>query len=340
MITIAIPLYNAEKYISQSVRSVLDQTFQNLELIIVNDCSTDNSVDIVQTIIDSNPTTIPIRLIHLEKNQGVAIARNRAIKEAKGDYIFFLDSDDQITTDCISTLYGYAKNYSCQLIIGSYAYGREGELPMMHEAVHEYAIIENNFEFFKYKYSYTRNSLFTMYIWNILFKVDFLRSNKFLFNDLRKGEDHLFFLTIIPFISSCVILPNVTYHYILRDNSLSNYNIRTKIPSNEIETSVDCLRFELSIVKGWNDNIFYPEIIYQQIRDAIWMLLSIMKKEKIITPFLPIESMHFLSSHPLKFNEICMMRRKKLFHVSYYFFGILPISIKLSLIRLFITIKK
>jgi len=85
---IIIPLYNKEKYIEQTLKSVSTQNFENFEIIVVNDGSTDNSISIVEGFDDNR-----IKLIH-QKNQGVSEARNTGIKEAKGDYIALLDADD------------------------------------------------------------------------------------------------------------------------------------------------------------------------------------------------------------------------------------------------------
>jgi len=89
MISIVIPLYNKEKQIAHTLQSVFNQTFQDYEIVIVNDGSTDNSVEIVKQIKDSR-----IRLIE-QSNQGVSVARNTGIKEAKYDYVALLDADDE-----------------------------------------------------------------------------------------------------------------------------------------------------------------------------------------------------------------------------------------------------
>lgn len=91
LVSIIMPAYNAEEYILESVYTVLDQTYSNWELIIVDDCSTDNTSQIILELIKSEPR---IRLIKLRVNQGVANARNVALDSAKGRYIAFLDSDD------------------------------------------------------------------------------------------------------------------------------------------------------------------------------------------------------------------------------------------------------
>ena len=91
MVSIITPSYNSSRFISQTIESVLSQTYQNWEMIIVDDVSPDDSNDIIEEYIKKDSR---IKLIKLEKNSGPAIARNKAIKEAQGRYIAFLDSDD------------------------------------------------------------------------------------------------------------------------------------------------------------------------------------------------------------------------------------------------------
>lgn len=89
LVSVIMPSYNTVDYISDSIKSVLAQTYKNWELVIVDDCSTDNSVDVIKSFEDSR-----IKLLYNEKNSGAAISRNYALREAKGKWIAFLDSDD------------------------------------------------------------------------------------------------------------------------------------------------------------------------------------------------------------------------------------------------------
>lgn len=91
LVSVVIPLYNAELYIERTLDSVLRQSYQNYEIIIVNDCSKDNSSKIVEQYCQNDER---VKLFQQKTNQGAAAARNRALKEAKGRYIAFLDSDD------------------------------------------------------------------------------------------------------------------------------------------------------------------------------------------------------------------------------------------------------
>ena len=89
LVSIIIPVYNAEKYIRETIKTIADQTYTNWEAIFVDDCSTDRSASIIEEQLSSK-----IKLIKLEKNSGTAITRNAGIKEAKGRYLSFLDADD------------------------------------------------------------------------------------------------------------------------------------------------------------------------------------------------------------------------------------------------------
>jgi len=99
LVTIVTPMYNSAGYISETIESVLQQTYQNWEMILVDDCSSDKSVEIVKRYMERDPR---IHLIELKDNSGGAVARNAAINAAKGRYIAFLDSDDLWREDKLS----------------------------------------------------------------------------------------------------------------------------------------------------------------------------------------------------------------------------------------------
>ena len=90
LVSIIVPVYNAEKFIDETINTVLNQTYKNWELLLINDCSTDNSVKLIQKYLKDER----IKLINNKENSRAAITRNNGIKKAKGRYICFLDADD------------------------------------------------------------------------------------------------------------------------------------------------------------------------------------------------------------------------------------------------------
>ena len=91
LVSIITPVYNAERFLSETIKSVKEQTYKNWELLLVDDCSKDNSAKIIK---EFNRTDDRIKYIKLEKNSGASISRNTGIKNAKGRFIAFVDSDD------------------------------------------------------------------------------------------------------------------------------------------------------------------------------------------------------------------------------------------------------
>lgn len=137
MFSVVIPLYNKELSIRNTLQSVLDQTFTNFEIVIVNDGSTDSSVAIVEEFTDSR-----IRLIHQE-NQGVSAARNRGITEATYEWVAFLDADDLWLEDHLSTLADMIDQYSEEKVFAtSYIRSNQNLLDSSDSSVR---IVENYF---------------------------------------------------------------------------------------------------------------------------------------------------------------------------------------------------
>ena len=117
LVSIITPSYNSEKFISQTIESVINQTYKNWEMIIVDDVSPDDSNDIIE---EYEKKDSRIKLIKLEKNSGPAVARNRAIEEAKGRYIAFLDADDLWMSEKLEKQIAFMDEKKCTLSYTSY----------------------------------------------------------------------------------------------------------------------------------------------------------------------------------------------------------------------------
>ena len=112
-VSIIIPIYNVQDFLVECLESVIKQTFSgNMECILVDDCGTDNSIAIAEQIIEKNQNNkIHFKILHHTHNRGLSAARNTGADEAVGDYIFFLDSDDAITFECIEQMMQVVKKY-------------------------------------------------------------------------------------------------------------------------------------------------------------------------------------------------------------------------------------
>lgn len=111
MITIIITAYNVEKTIARAINSCLSQSFSDLEILIINDCSIDNTLNILNSYTDSR-----IKVITNDINIGAGLSRRKGTKEANGEYTIFLDGDDWLDDDYVETLYKYAKEYNADVV--------------------------------------------------------------------------------------------------------------------------------------------------------------------------------------------------------------------------------
>lgn len=112
--TVIIPLYNKEKYIENAIKSILNQTFTDFELLIVNDCSTDKSVEIASELLSEK-----VQIIHNEKNSGLAATRNTGIKKATSNYVTFLDADDLWKPHFLEKIFHLIQNFPEARIFGT-----------------------------------------------------------------------------------------------------------------------------------------------------------------------------------------------------------------------------
>lgn len=132
LVSIVTPVYNAEKYIKETIASVQNQTYDNWEMILVDDASSDNSVEIIKDIIKHQPN---IQLISLEKNSGSAVTRNKGIQQAKGQYLTFLDADDLWLPHFIETSIATIQKTQIPFVFASYQRKDENLNPLLSDFI-------------------------------------------------------------------------------------------------------------------------------------------------------------------------------------------------------------
>lgn len=214
-ISIIIPVYNAEDFIFECYNSIKNQTYKDLEVIFINDCSTDSSYS---KLIDLQELYRNIKIINNKINKGAAFSRNEGIKIAKGEYIYFMDVDDIITPNCIELLANTVIQYNNPDIICSnfiseeYKYNNTKETKYLH----------NNDEIRK---SYFNHEIYEM-PWNKLINTNYVITNSLFFEDIYH-EDTPWSFAIALTANSMVLLPHKTYNY--RTFESSKMSIRKDI---------------------------------------------------------------------------------------------------------------
>lgn len=205
-VSVIIPVYNAEPYLKQCLDSILAQTFKNIEIIIINDCSNDNSFQIIE---EYRKTDRRIISISLQKNAGPGNARNEGIKAANGKYIVFIDSDDWITEDYVETLYNSIEKHNCDMVSGNfYIYDdKTGRLKTDKNPKDLYSTNFNSLEKKQYFLLLNNN-----YIWIRIYRKDFLKENNIYFK-LNKLEDSLFLWEAVIFSDNFMFIDKTIYYY-------------------------------------------------------------------------------------------------------------------------------
>lgn len=212
-VSIIIPVYNVVDYIEVCLESVFKQTYSDIEVILVDDCGSDNSVELARRFIEVHKL-FNCRIIKHSHNRGLSAARNTGLTNATGEYVFFLDSDDSITPDCIEKMATPLVQHDYSFVIAGYriAPGNEKELLCMGK---EYWV-KNNEDVLA---SYVEGEWYMM-AWNKLCNRDFLLRNNLLFEEGLIHEDLVWSFKLACNSESMCCIPDITYLYRIRDNSI------------------------------------------------------------------------------------------------------------------------
>lgn len=233
IVSIITPVYNCGKYIGETIESVLKQSYQNWEMIVVDDCSTDNSAKIIKEYMSSEPR---IKYFKLDKNSGAAVARNTAIEHAKGRFIAFLDSDDLWHPDKLKKQIEFMKK-------NNYAFTFTG-----FQQINEEGQLLNKYMPALKKINY-KKALYTNYIGCLTAVYDVSKLGKVYMPLIRKRQDYGLWLKI---------LKKVDYGYGL-DKSLAYYRVRNgSVSSNKLSL----IRYQWQLYRDIEELAIMKSIFY------------------------------------------------------------------------------
>lgn len=252
-VTIIIPVYLVELYIKDCLKSVYNQKYNNIEVILVNDCTPDRSMELAKEFVDESslPAGMEIKFLEHERNRGVSAARNTGTSAATGDYIYYLDSDDEIDPDCISLLVQPLKKMRYNLILGDYSVvGERGKSQLN---LSEGEVIGNN----KIFHEYCFQNIYS-YPWNKLCNREFLIKNSLYFREGLSHEDDLWSFQMSMVAESMYVIKQNTYLYKIREDSFTT----TETVLFEINTYIKISELINSMIKGLSANEKYDVYHY------------------------------------------------------------------------------
>lgn len=248
-ISIIIPVYNVAPYIEVCLESVLYQTYQNIEILIIDDCGNDNSMSIVENIVNRN--NCPIRIIHHPKNLGLSNARNTGIHNSTGDYLYFLDSDDFISKHCIDSFVQILNQFpEVDIIFGSSVFYPDNwasyciDVKNKHIPAHLSGKKNINNLFFS-------KEILPITATNKLIRKKYLLNNQLFFKPGLIYEDNLWYYYIGQTCTSIAFNKTETYYY------------RNNVAGLSHKYGAKELKSEITIIKEVIKNIQFKHLFSQ-----------------------------------------------------------------------------
>jgi len=219
-VSVIVPVYNVAHYIDKCIKSVIRQTYKgSMECLIIDDCGTDNSIGIAKKIISTYKGPVKFQILYHNRNRGLSAARNTGVEHALGDYIYFMDSDDEISDNCIETLAGIAtKVPDADMVIGNYKCVPRNknntialDMRLPEEMIYHEEIAQ---AFLSHR--------IPMNAWNKLIKRSFILEHQLLFNEGKVFEDVHWSFYMTKYLNNIRIYKGVTYYYHMRPSSIVN----------------------------------------------------------------------------------------------------------------------
>lgn len=249
-VTLSMPVYNVASCIERALLSALNQTFESIEFLIVDDRGTDNSMEIVRKIIAEHPKGKDVRIIEHPHNIGLGATRNTAIDNAKGEYLFFMDSDDEITLDCIEVLYKAMMEEPVDFVAGSY--DRIIGENIKEGCYYERKVIRDTIS----EYIYKERKVISVPTWNKLYSLLFLKENKLYCYPHHINEDSIFLHLMVSKCHSCLLIPQKTYFYYYRTDSTEANRLRGYSERN-VNELVEVFDFYKTLLDYYKDKYVY-----------------------------------------------------------------------------------
>lgn len=302
-ISIIMPVYNSEEYVSQAIESILSQTYENFELILIDDGSKDNSGKICDQFARKDERVL---VIHQE-NAGISAARNRGLQIARGEYITFADNDDEFSYNLLEDNYLLAKKNDADIVKYGVTYYTISEKSKVKVLLREGEFQTLTKKEIRESYLKLKKDNLLVYVWDCLIKKSLIHDNEIYFNESIKygGEDINFNILLLPHIKKMVVNPKEYYIHFKRysHSTVVNFN-RNKLDSFVINAEIEYKLLQKMKVSGivWAEclSLYIAQILY-----ALLKINSITLRDKI----------HFLRELSLYESYNTKYNRKNLLEV-------------------------
>lgn len=337
-VTIGIPVYQAVDYIKNTMESALNQTYSEIEFLIVDDCGGDGSMRVVERLKCEHPRGNDIRIVRNGRNLGVGVSRNRILKEARGRYLFFLDSDDLLEEDTIEKMVRSAYEHQAEAVYGSWE--RVDNVTHSSSQYYVYSYQELLQPESMALYAFKNYSSFMISSCNCLMDVEFLRNKRLRFIDTNFWEDLAFSYELVTEVSRAVLLSDITYHYLCRPGSLSNYQQRDLLQKTEILRNAETIGYLKGKCISLVGKPYLPYLCYNLEMNSFYIVCHVLRHANKIVPRMSYSEMMTILRHPLDISVILGFRAKLLQNLWFCMLGRLPLPLSVFFVRILGKLKK
>ena len=336
-VTIGMPVYGVEKYIRKCMLSVLNQTFkEEFEILAVDDLGPDNSIEIIKELQSTHPNGRRIKILKQPKNMGCWAARNRVLEESQGEYIFLLDSDDYISDDCIEKLYTEAIKKNAEAVYGSVKPVDDQGNPkdIGQDYLNQPYMVFHEEDGLARFANQGLHPTFRDYIWNTLIRHDFIDKHNIRFKQAKFCDDMICSADMTPLVTDAVLIPDYTYYYVIRENSLSNYQYRKIIKLDEIKESFRVYSYLKNKCKELKGKDYFETRCTKGMILMFYAVCGALKNKDRVQPSLTNSIIKEAMKHPLRLYDIIKFKKYRLVNMVFYLIGILPASISVMILKL------
>lgn len=293
ILSLIIPVYNSQKYLAKLFKSINEQNLDELEVIFVDDGSTDNSLSLLK---DFESKNINVKVIH-QQNQGGSIARNTGLSIAKGKYVYFFDSDDSLNSYILKDLIILLEETNADILIGNV------------KTINEKGLIKNKNPIFNNELSIDSHKLFfyDSNPGNKIFKTEIIMKYNVKFGDVRIVQDLNFYLKYILFCKSVCYTDIYMYYYLIRENSISNtYSMYI---TDVVKSLNDVKKFYIKMNKA---NKYKDELEYNLVKHLVFQFNKIQHIKKLQERIIVVRYFtHILKSVNIYNNKYLTAQIKK-----------------------------
>ena len=319
-VTIGIPVYKTRNYIRKALESALAQTYPSIEFLLIDDAGNDGSLAIVEEMQQIHRRGKDMRIISHDRNIGVSASRNQIIDEAEGEYLYFMDSDDIIADNTISLLIQNVRQFDAEIVFGSYE-----KIELSGERViYQYPSLQLLGKDKLAVFAYRKFGGIQASACNYLVKTSLLRETNLRFVDINYWEDLVFTFDLVTYISRAVLLSDITYTYMCRENSLSHYQQRQSISKEEVMQNIKAINYLKGTSSVLYNKVYFSHRCYNIVMTDFYMACNILKQKNNIQPRISNEEIKAMMIHPATWNQIGTFRQVRLKNQFLFLIGKMP----------------